>query len=76
MKKYLGILVLLALLALFLGACSKNATTGQVMVQTEPLDSADAIDVQPDPNADLGNESISSTSNDLTSDKPVFEDPV
>lgn len=71
MKKLLIIITLLGIL--LIAGCQKAEQ--KVEVATEPLDAADALDIQPDPAADLGNETLAATADD-TEEQEVFESPV
>ncbi|MBI2546498.1 hypothetical protein HYV81_04930 [Candidatus Woesearchaeota archaeon] len=73
MKKF-HILLLIAILALVIAGC--KADQSKVDVSTEPLDAADALDVQPDPAADLGNETLSAAADDTSEQEDIFENPV
>ena len=76
MKRSLGIFTLLCLLAILLIAgCSSQSPANKVAVSTEPLDSADSLNIQPDPTASLDNQTLSTIS-DTTAAQDIFEDTV
>ena len=70
----IALVIILALISLLLIAGCKKAEV-KTAITTEPLDSSDALDIQPDPSADIGNETVSSLI-DETSEEEVFEDTV
>ena len=75
MRKYnaLIFLAIISILALLIAGCRAEQ---KVDVATEPLDAADALEVQPDPAADLGNETLSAAADDTAGQEETFENPV
>jgi len=74
MSKRFSLIIILALVSLLLIAGCKKEEVKTAIV-TEPLDSSDALDIQPDSSADLGNETVSDLV-DETSEEEVFEETV
>ncbi len=69
-KKSILIFVILLSVLLVIGCKKAEVKTA---ITTEPLDSADSFDIQSDPDADLGNETLSGLI-EGTSEEDVFEE--